>query len=54
MEHCDALVMLGTDFPYRQFYPPVDVPVVQVDVRGEHIGRRTRVDVPLVGTVKTP
>jgi len=52
MEHCDALVMLGTDFPYRQFYPPVDVPVIQIDLRGEHIGRRTRVDVPLVGTVK--
>lgn len=52
MEHCDALLMLGTDFPYRQFYPGAGVPVVQVDVRGEHIGRRTEVDVPLVGTVK--
>ncbi|GHJ43616.1 pyruvate dehydrogenase [Catellatospora sp. TT07R-123] len=51
MEHCDALLMLGTDFPYRQFYPE-GVPVVQVDVRGEQIGRRTRVDVPLVGTVR--
>jgi pyruvate dehydrogenase (quinone) len=51
MEHCDALVMLGTDFPYRPFYP-AGVPVIQVDVRGEHIGRRVRVDVPLVGTVK--
>lgn len=50
MEHCDALVMLGTDFPYRQFYPP-NVPVVQVDVRGERIGRRVPVQVPLVGTV---
>jgi len=51
MEHCDALLMLGTDFPYRPFYPP-GVPVIQVDMRGEHIGRRVRVDVPLVGTVK--
>lgn len=51
MEHCDALLMLGTDFPYRQFYPPPEVPVIQVDVRGEHIGRRVAVDVPLVGTV---
>ncbi|MDI1464117.1 ubiquinone-dependent pyruvate dehydrogenase [Catellatospora sp. KI3] len=51
MEHCDALLMLGTDFPYRQFYPD-GVPVVQVDVRGEQIGRRVRVDVPLVGTVR--
>ena len=51
MEHCDALVMLGTDFPYRPFYPE-GVPVIQVDVRGERIGRRVPVDVPLVGTVK--
>jgi pyruvate dehydrogenase (quinone) len=51
MEHCDTLLMLGTDFPYRQFYPE-DATVIQVDVRGEHIGRRTAVDVPLVGTVK--
>jgi pyruvate dehydrogenase (quinone) len=51
MEHCDALVMLGTDFPYRAFYPE-DVPVIQVDVRGERIGRRVPVRVPLAGTVK--
>src|SRR6202167_4167121 len=49
MEHCDALVMLGTDFPYRPFYPD-EVPVVQVDARGEQIGRRVPVDFPLVGT----
>jgi pyruvate dehydrogenase (quinone) len=52
MEHCDALLMLGTDFPYRQFYPPAGVPVIQVDLRGEHLGRRRTVDVPLVGAVK--
>jgi pyruvate dehydrogenase (quinone) len=51
IEHCDALLMLGTDFPYRAFYPE-RARVVQVDVRGEHIGRRVRVDVALVGTVK--
>jgi pyruvate dehydrogenase (quinone) len=51
MEHCHALLMLGTDFPYRTFYPD-DAKVVQVDVRGEHIGRRVSVDVALVGTVK--
>ncbi len=50
MEHCDALVMLGTDFPYRPFLPE-GVPVIQVDVRGEQIGRRIPVHVPLVGTV---
>ncbi|HUN37843.1 MAG TPA: ubiquinone-dependent pyruvate dehydrogenase [Trebonia sp.] len=51
MEHCDALVMLGTDFPYAPFLPQ-GVPVIQVDVRGEQIGRRVPVQVPLVGTVK--
>ena len=51
MEECDALLMLGTDFPYREFYPE-HATVIQVDVRGEQIGRRTAVDVALVGTVK--
>ena len=51
MEHCDTLLMLGTDLPYRPFYP-TDARVVQVDVRGENIGRRVPVDVGLVGTVK--
>jgi pyruvate dehydrogenase (quinone) len=36
---CDVLVMLGTDFPYRQFYPS-DVKIVQVDIRGEKLGNR--------------
>ncbi|MFJ2620119.1 ubiquinone-dependent pyruvate dehydrogenase [Glutamicibacter sp. NPDC087344] len=48
---CEVLLMLGTDFPYQQFYPE-DASIIQVDIRGEQIGRRTRVDVPLVGTVK--
>ena len=51
MEHCDALLMLGTDFPYRSFYPE-RARVIQVDVRGEHIGRRVPVAIGLVGTVK--
>ena len=51
MESCDALLVLGADFPYRDFYP-AGVPVVQVDVRGEQIGRRVPVEYPLVGTVK--
>jgi pyruvate dehydrogenase (quinone) len=51
MEHCDALLMLGTDFPYRPFYPE-HAAVVQVDVRGERIGRRVPVEVGLVGTVR--
>ena len=49
---CDMLLMLGTDFPYQQFYPD-NATIVQVDIRGEQIGRRTKVDVGLVGDVKT-
>ncbi|MEU6197062.1 ubiquinone-dependent pyruvate dehydrogenase [Streptomyces sp. NPDC047061] len=51
MESCDALLVLGADFPYRDFYPP-GVPVVQVDIRGEQIGRRIAVRHSLAGTVK--
>jgi thiamine pyrophosphate-dependent acetolactate synthase large subunit-like protein len=51
MMNCDALLMLGTDFPYTQFYPE-HAKVVQVDLRGEQIGRRTHVDLGLLGTVK--
>lgn len=50
MEKCDALLMLGTDFPYRQFYPS-KAKIVQVDIRGAHLGRRTPVDLGLVGDV---
>ncbi len=51
MENCDALLMLGTDFPYPQFYPEKAV-TIQVDVRGEQLGRRTPLDLGLVGTVR--
>ncbi len=51
MEKCDVLLMLGTDFPYRQFYPS-KAKIVQVDVRGEQLGRRTPIDLGLVGDVR--
>jgi pyruvate dehydrogenase (quinone) len=49
--NCDTLLMLGTDFPYRQFYPE-RAQIIQVDLRGEQIGRRTKVDLGLVGDVR--
>ena len=52
MMHCETLLMLGTDFPYQQFYPE-KATIVQIDIRGEQIGRRTKVDVGLVGDIKT-
>jgi pyruvate dehydrogenase (quinone) len=52
MMNCDVLLMIGTDFPYQQFYPP-NATVVQIDIRGEQLGRRTRLDHGLVGDTKT-
>ncbi|MCW3094663.1 MAG: thiamine pyrophosphate-dependent enzyme possible carboligase or decarboxylase, partial [Chthonomonadaceae bacterium] len=52
MMNCDTLLMLGTDFPYQQFYPE-HATILQIDLRGEQIGRRTRVDMGMVGDVKT-
>src|SRR6202050_1469555 len=51
MMNCETLLMLGTDFPYQQFYPK-HATIIQIDIRGEQIGRRTKVDLGLVGDVK--
>src|SRR3989454_10942650 len=51
MMNCDVLLMLGTDFPYQQFFP-ADARIVQIDIRGEQLGRRTKVDQGLVGDIK--
>ena len=48
---CDVLLMLGTDFPYPQFYPE-KAAIAQVDLRPENLGRRTRLDLGLVGDVR--
>jgi pyruvate dehydrogenase (quinone) len=50
MMNCDVLLMLGTDFPYRQFLPS-DATIVQIDLRGEQLGRRGRLDYGLVGDI---
>ena len=53
MLDCDVLLMLGTDFPYRQFYPQGGgVRIAQVDIRAENIGRRAPVDLGVVGDVR--
>jgi pyruvate dehydrogenase (quinone) len=53
MLDCDVLLMLGTDFPYRQFYPEGSgVHIAQVDIRAEQIGRRAAVDLAVVGDVR--
>jgi pyruvate dehydrogenase (quinone) len=49
---CDVLLMLGTDFPYRQFYP-TDAKIVQVDIRAEKLGNRAPLTMGLVGDVQS-
>lgn len=51
MEACDTLLMLGVDFPYGQFYPK-KARIVQVDLRGEHLGRRCTIDLGVIGDVR--
>ena len=50
MADCDVLLMLGTDFPYRQFFP-TDSKIAQVDLLPENLGRRCKLDLGIVGDV---
>lgn len=51
MHACDLLVLLGTDFPYKQFLP-TGVKTVQVDIRAAQLGRRCALDLGVVGDVR--
>ncbi|RFU48567.1 ubiquinone-dependent pyruvate dehydrogenase [Paraburkholderia sp. DHOC27] len=51
MKACDMLLLLGTDFPYRQFYPD-NAKIAQIDVRPEALGNRCSLDLGLLGDVK--
>jgi len=48
MDDCDLLVMVGSDFPYRDFYPK-SARIIQIDNEATRIGKRTQVDIGLVG-----
>lgn len=48
---CDLLILLGTDFPYNAFLP-TDVKIAQVDIRPEHLGRRSKLDLAVWGDVR--
>ncbi len=50
MEDCDTLLMLGTDFPYRQFYPK-SARIAQIDIRAESIGKRAPVELGVIGEI---
>ena len=48
MMDCETLLMLGTNFPYRQFFPR-DVQIAQIDIRPEQLGRRASITRGVVG-----
>lgn len=50
MMDCDTLLMLGTDFPYKQFLPS-GATIAQIDIRPEQLGRRCKLDLGLVGDI---
>ncbi|MDN7672493.1 ubiquinone-dependent pyruvate dehydrogenase [Burkholderia oklahomensis] len=51
MHACDTLLMLGTNFPYRNFYP-AQARIAQVDRRASALGRRAPLDIGVVGDVR--
>jgi pyruvate dehydrogenase (quinone) len=51
MRNGDTLLMLGTDFPYRQFYPK-DATIVQVDRDPAALGRRTPLQLGIAADVR--
>src|ERR1700736_1871651 len=51
MMNCNTFFMIGSDFPYQQFFPK-QATVIQIDIRGEQLGRRTKLDHGLVGDTK--
>lgn len=51
MHDCDALLLLGTDFPYENFMP-TSPKIAQVDIRAERLGRRSKLDLGLCGDVR--
>ena len=50
MNDCDALLVLGSNFPYRQFYPE-KARIAQVDNRPENLGRKVPIELGVTGDV---
>lgn len=51
MMNADTLILLGTQFPYRAFYPS-DAKIIQIDINPGSIGAHSKVDMALVGDIK--
>jgi pyruvate dehydrogenase (quinone) len=51
MKSCETLLILGADFPYRQFFPE-DARIAQIDLRPEALGNRCPLNLGLLGDIK--
>jgi pyruvate dehydrogenase (quinone) len=51
MHHADLILLIGTDFPYKDFLP-TDKKIIQIDIEGHKLGRRAKVDIGLIGKAK--
>lgn len=51
MNNCDTLLMLGTDFPYRNFYPE-KARIAQIDRDPAALGKRAHLALGVVGHVE--
>jgi pyruvate dehydrogenase (quinone) len=51
IHECDLLILLGTDFPYDKFLP-TKTKIAQIDIRVDHLGRRSRLDLGIWGDVR--
>jgi pyruvate dehydrogenase (quinone) len=51
MMNADTVILLGTQFPYRAFYP-TDAKIIQIDINPASIGAHSKVDMALVGDIK--
>ena len=52
MMNADTLILLGTQFPYRALYP-TDAKIIQIDINPASIGAHSKVDMALVGDIKS-
>jgi pyruvate dehydrogenase (quinone) len=51
VQHCDLLLMIGTDYPYSNFLPPKGN-VIQIDERPQVLGRRTPTSLGVTGSAR--
>lgn len=51
VQHCDLLLMVGTDYPYSNFLPTKGN-VIQIDERAQALGRRAPTEMGVIGSAR--